>query len=849
MPKSDTWPGGVSMETVISKDSTGSCDSVISMNSNFSDDSLDGFAPEVRDSLMFLDETIVSLELEEDSGVSNDELEPHTPTPHTSHTTLPDNKVTINLLAHTRQDDVSKYHEDPNQVMGKDHKPSMSYMVPTPLVLANGSTERILLRSRPSFSAADHKPKSTPQPPTTDVGIPKHTSDTLGTTASQNSGDPEGATRDKLITVPAAVPASGPVAAANQAKVSTSKVPCDAPELTPAKLITDVLEPPTDKPVGPSELISDKHAADQAKMDADGVKTNNPVKLMPTSLADSPGTDQVPTELQAPEASKAVSTGSSDCSSTVSISEDATSATPVGDATTTPQAPAAGPVEAGMEFIPPPMDFMDEPTEDQETPVHSGVDLADIPAPNVPEKAVSETSFPASDIPAPDIPTQNVPQTTFPASDITSPDIPVQEIPDTTFPASEIPAPDVSSQDVSDAAFPASDIPAPVVLSSDVPTQDAPVVTFPVSDIPGPVVSSPHVSPQVLPDAVIPPPEIPAQDNPAHDIPTPVIPTPVIPAPVIPATDAASSKGDPKSAVVPPSELHPKENEAASVPPANQRGPLSYSELEKLRKKASLKKAPGTAPVVQIHGPAAPSQSSPTTEGLPGPPQEYCDPKSPPAVAPKPKKLPPNIIVKPHRSAESVAGPLLSGNRVRTDMDKKKVHMEALLKLGLIKSDESNAAPCSGPSLSPRSRRSWAPPSGPLASPGASSSGPPTPEPPAPLARRATAPKTHQLPAADRHSPKVSPAPNRKMVEVRLAPRQVPSDEVDAVSLRSNEDELEVPDHLPPSPPGTHADMPTPHSFDNSSAPRSHGISVEISPLSSKEDRREALRKLGLLRD
>lgn len=718
--------------------------------------------------------------------------------------------------------------------MGKDHKPSMSYMVPTPLVLANGSTERILLRSRTSFSAADHKPKSTPQPPTTDVGISKHTSDTLGTTASQNSGDPEGATGDKLITVPAAVSASGPVAAANQAKVSTSKVPSDAPELTPAKLITDVLEPPTDKPVGPSELISDKHVADQAKMDADRVKTSNPVELMSASLEDSPGKDQIPTELQAPEASKAVSTGSSNCSSTVSISEDATSATPVGDATTTPQAPAAGPVEVGMEFIPPPMDFMDEPTEDQETPVHSGVNLADIPAPYVPEKDVSETSFPASDIPAPDIPTQNVPETTVPASDITSPDIPVQEIPETTFPASEIPAPDVPSQDVSDAAFPASDIPAPVVPSSNVPTQDAPVAAFSVSDIPGPIISSPHVSSQVLPDAVIPAPEIPAQKN---------------PAPVIPATDAASSEGDPKSAVVPPSELQPKENEAASFPPSNQRGPLSYSELEKLRKKASLKKAPGTAPVVQIRGPAAPSQSSPTTEGLPGPPQDYCDPKSPPAVAPKPKKLPPNIIVKPHRSAEPVAGPLLSGNRVRTDMDKKKVHMEALLKLGLIKSDESDAAPCSGPSLSPRSRRSWAPPSGPLASPGANSSGPPTPEPPAPLARRATGPKTHQLPAADRHSPKVSPAPNRKMVEVRLAPRQVPSDEVDAVSLRSDEDELEVPDHLPPSPPGTHADTPSPHSFDNSSAPRSHGISVEISPLSSKEDRREALRKLGLLRD
>lgn len=35
MPKSDTWPGGVAIETMTGMDSAGSCDSVVSMNSGF----------------------------------------------------------------------------------------------------------------------------------------------------------------------------------------------------------------------------------------------------------------------------------------------------------------------------------------------------------------------------------------------------------------------------------------------------------------------------------------------------------------------------------------------------------------------------------------------------------------------------------------------------------------------------------------------------------------------------------------------------------------------------------------------------------------------------------------------
>ncbi|XP_074538078.1 specifically androgen-regulated gene protein [Halichoeres trimaculatus] len=73
MPKSDTWPGGVALESLINMDSAGSCDSVISMNSGYSEDSMEHLSPEERACLMYLEETIEALEVQEDSGISNDE--------------------------------------------------------------------------------------------------------------------------------------------------------------------------------------------------------------------------------------------------------------------------------------------------------------------------------------------------------------------------------------------------------------------------------------------------------------------------------------------------------------------------------------------------------------------------------------------------------------------------------------------------------------------------------------------------------------------------------------------------------------------------------------------------------
>ncbi|KAM6928578.1 specifically androgen-regulated gene protein [Lycodopsis pacificus] len=73
MPKSDTWPGGVAMEPLSTVDSAGSCDSVISVNSGYSQDSMEHLSPEERACLMYFEETIEALEVQEDSGFSNDE--------------------------------------------------------------------------------------------------------------------------------------------------------------------------------------------------------------------------------------------------------------------------------------------------------------------------------------------------------------------------------------------------------------------------------------------------------------------------------------------------------------------------------------------------------------------------------------------------------------------------------------------------------------------------------------------------------------------------------------------------------------------------------------------------------
>ncbi|KAG8589282.1 hypothetical protein GDO81_006332 [Engystomops pustulosus] len=78
MPEKTLVTRHVGMEALNSVGSTGSCDSMESISSNhsaFSGDGYDHLSAEERECLMFLEETIDSLDNEEDSGVSNDELE------------------------------------------------------------------------------------------------------------------------------------------------------------------------------------------------------------------------------------------------------------------------------------------------------------------------------------------------------------------------------------------------------------------------------------------------------------------------------------------------------------------------------------------------------------------------------------------------------------------------------------------------------------------------------------------------------------------------------------------------------------------------------------------------------
>ncbi|XP_057176190.1 specifically androgen-regulated gene protein isoform X2 [Triplophysa rosa] len=137
MPKSDSWPGGVSKEPVSGMNSTGSCDSM-------SDDSLEHLSAEEKACLMFLEETIESLDVEDDSGLSNDE-------PDRPSYGLARKLAQYPSVYHNKPE----AHEDPNKIIGRGHRPSAKYLVPTPLVVAGGNAK---LDSRPSELSPKDKP-------------------------------------------------------------------------------------------------------------------------------------------------------------------------------------------------------------------------------------------------------------------------------------------------------------------------------------------------------------------------------------------------------------------------------------------------------------------------------------------------------------------------------------------------------------------------------------------------------------------------------------------------------------------------------------------------------------------
>ncbi|XP_054472380.1 specifically androgen-regulated gene protein [Anoplopoma fimbria] len=174
MPKSDTWPGGIGLETMTGMDSAGSCDSVLSANSGFSDDSLEYLSAEEKACLMFLEETIDSLDTEEDSGLSNDEPD-QLPSPGNVANKLADLSASMNKSKlNTSQKQAST---EPIQECA-DTKPMQSYLVPTPFVVASSSPCSVLnaktgvppdknLSSKTPFTPQSNKPdnKHNQKPP------------------------------------------------------------------------------------------------------------------------------------------------------------------------------------------------------------------------------------------------------------------------------------------------------------------------------------------------------------------------------------------------------------------------------------------------------------------------------------------------------------------------------------------------------------------------------------------------------------------------------------------------------------------------------------------------------------
>ncbi|XP_056154831.1 specifically androgen-regulated gene protein [Lampris incognitus] len=399
-------------------------------------------------------------------------------------------------------------------------------------------------------------------------------------------------------------------------------------------------------------------------------------------------------------------------------------------------------------------------------------------------------------------------------------------------------------------------------------------------------------------------------------------------------------------------EVPPSEKEAPpskkEVPPSEKEAPLSEKEgppskkevppsdgtsgnqmkcidLELLRKKVSMRNTLVSPPIscdppssphsvpISVNTPASPATAQPN------PISEIAEPRSPPAVAPKPKKLPSNIILKSHKTSvagsDGNSGHSLPSTSDRAMLDPQRVRMEALRKLGLLKSDEADTSPSLSPKLSPNSRRSWAIPGCPITPPAPhtptspsipsparvinspSPSVPPTsttfteiqaadilpappafsdsiepvlliglssvnnvsestnyvrtqsstpPNTPAELPKKLTPPKITGIKSASLEcsdtglSPKSSEAENDLSQLRNTIPRPA--------SLGGGRDFSSIQgDGLPETRKSLPASTAT---KDSQKLPRSHGVSVLICPRAqNREDRHEALRKLGLLRD
>ncbi|XP_028266484.1 specifically androgen-regulated gene protein isoform X2 [Parambassis ranga] len=357
------------------------------------------------------------------------------------------------------------------------------------------------------------------------------------------------------------------------------------------------------------------------------------------------------------------------------------------------------------------------------------------------------------------------------------------------------------------------------------------------------------------------------------------------------------------------------------LPPMSRSKPGATIDLEQLRQRASAKKTSVSSSVTEEPpsrpAPDVPPLSPPavTSGALATSPSEAAaEPRSPPAVAPKPKKLPPNIIPKTHKATsgpDGHAGHSVPSSSDRVILDPQRVRIEALRKLGLLKSSETNSGPAVTPKLSPKTRKSWAAPSPPISpatlhappsTPSESQPSSPPPDfiPPLPVSPTAVGtPAPDILPAPAAFSDPIRSPPSKNDPTTANTPPQTPPTLVKQLTppksatlersglglssymARQNSSEAAPGAGGVPSPSQLRNSRPRPaslgsgkefsghaatkepdtmrplhgqtafqHSRDSQKLPRSQGISVLICPRAENGgDRREALKKLGLLRD
>lgn len=311
-----------------------------------------------------------------------------------------------------------------------------------------------------------------------------------------------------------------------------------------------------------------------------------------------------------------------------------------------------------------------------------------------------------------------------------------------------------------------------------------------------------------------------------------------------------------------------KPTEVTKSDPETPSGPLSHNDIESLRKKASMKKVPHLAPLMLGHHSASdkPMMPSPSSEHVL---KDYTDSKSPPVVAPKPKKLPSNIILKSHKDTGATHSLLPQAERPQ--MDPQKIRMEALKKLGLLKNEEVDSGHGVPPSHSPTFKAKTRPQSLCMAS-----------EPVQEISRLSESPvpgdmqlladtlkhqdqktregslkkqptRSYEIKTASlerTRSRRVEPTPEATVpdrTQVELSPGQLRKTRDRPPSAGSAKD-FGIGQQVEDSTKSLNAAAVQPGN-DGQKLPRS-GISVMISPHGKNgENRKEALKKLGLLRD